>query len=233
MNSLPDQDLWNKIAAHDLNGGAVSGFSQRLMREHGWSRDFVEKAIGEYKKFIYLICVSNQILSPSEIVDDVWHLHLLYTRDYWTIFCKQVLQKDIHHDPSSGGGGEKARYADCYRATKIAYEHAFGYPPAPDMWPGKQALSTGADKRLDTSKYLKIATAILSLAILPGCSIQGTQFKAILIIMPMFAAIVYLVQRNKKRNDRSNCGGSGGGSCGADTGGDGGGGCGGGCGGGD
>lgn len=61
---------------------------------------FCEQVIGEYKKFMLLCCVLPQGASPSQQVDAVWHLHLTYTRSYWTHFCRNTLGKDIHHHPS-------------------------------------------------------------------------------------------------------------------------------------
>jgi hypothetical protein len=35
--------------------------------------------------------ISTHIVTPSEQVDQVWHLHLTYTRSYWDEFCPNVL----------------------------------------------------------------------------------------------------------------------------------------------
>ena len=51
------------------------------------------EAIEEYKKFMYLAATSNQMVSPSEIVDIVWHQHLIFTQSYKE-FC-DILGKKI------------------------------------------------------------------------------------------------------------------------------------------
>ena len=76
--------LWARIKGFALDDPASSlPFSQRLARENGWSRHFACRAIEEYKRFCYLAMTAGHSVSPSDAVDQAWHLHLLYTRSYW------------------------------------------------------------------------------------------------------------------------------------------------------
>src|SRR5215470_1600629 len=80
-----NSDLWQRIQDFPMDDpGDAFPFSARLAHENGWSGATAAAAIEEYRKFIYLIGVSDSPLTPSEAVDQVWHLHLLYTRSYWT-----------------------------------------------------------------------------------------------------------------------------------------------------
>ena len=74
-------------------------------------------------------------VTPSDAVDQAWHLHLTYTRDYWQAFCPQVLGSDLHHGPTKGGPAERHRFYHQYAATLAAYEAAFGTAPPPEIWP--------------------------------------------------------------------------------------------------
>lgn len=133
-----DKALWQAINAHNLDvADAVLPFSRRLARETGWSHPFCQAAIADYKRFIYLICVADRMLAPSDIVDEVWHLHLIYTRDYWDVFCTTVLGRKIHHGPTRGGTAEADRYLGAYRHTLDLYRREFGEPP-PATWPDDQ-----------------------------------------------------------------------------------------------
>ena len=67
-------------------------------------RFVTQKAIEEYKKFMYLAATSNQMVSPSEIVDIVWHQHLIFTNSY-SDFCN-LLGKRIEHIPSTHNKSE-------------------------------------------------------------------------------------------------------------------------------
>ncbi len=134
--SVSDPDLWQRINQYTLDvEGDPFPFSARLARENGWSRQQAQGAIEEYKKFIYLICVSNTPLTPSEAVDQVWHLHLVYTRSYWKDFCEGVLGRAIHHDPTKGGDSQTRRFIAQYTRTCALYESEFGSAPPVAFWP--------------------------------------------------------------------------------------------------
>jgi hypothetical protein len=109
-------------------------FIQRLAKERGWSVSASERAFEEYKKFLYLGAKTNEMVTPSDAIDQVWHLHLLYTKSYWNDLCGEVLKRSFHHGPSNGGKAEEKKFGACYLATLQAYKHHFGSPPA-DLWP--------------------------------------------------------------------------------------------------
>ena len=78
-----NQGLWNKILAFDFDSPPTEyGFSIRLANENYWTKAFTELAILEYRKFMYLAATSDFMVSPSEIVDTVWHQHLIFTQSY-------------------------------------------------------------------------------------------------------------------------------------------------------
>ncbi|MBB6464606.1 hypothetical protein HNQ96_000453 [Aminobacter lissarensis] len=96
MNDLTDPDLWNKIASYDFDDPqAEAPFSVRLARENGWAPVRAKAAIDQYRRFIYLVCISDGMLSPSPDVDRVWYLHLTYTKDYWNRFCDETLGQAV------------------------------------------------------------------------------------------------------------------------------------------
>jgi hypothetical protein len=72
--------LYNKILDFDFDGSfSEYTFSIRLASENSWTKNFTKKAILEYKKFMYLAATTNAMVSPPEIVDIVWHQHLIFT----------------------------------------------------------------------------------------------------------------------------------------------------------
>lgn len=134
--SEPDSDLWHRIKAHAIGPPDVSlTFAARLARENRWSLTHAERVIGEYKRFCFLAITAGHEVTPSDAVDQAWHLHLTYSRDYWQSFCLDVLRCDLHHGPTKGGPVERDRFYHQYAATLAAYEAAFGAPPPPDIWP--------------------------------------------------------------------------------------------------
>jgi uncharacterized protein (TIGR04222 family) len=133
---FPDQEaLWKRLSAHPFERPEQHlDLVRRLAREQGWSLDEARSAVEEYRRFCFLACISEQPLTPSEAVDQVWHLHLTHSRDYWERFCGQVLQRSLHHDPTVGGAVSGRRYVEQYGETLLRYEQHFGVAPA-RWWP--------------------------------------------------------------------------------------------------
>ena len=75
------------------------------------------RAIEEYKRFVFLAMAAGHPVTPLDEVDQVWHLHLCYTRSYWEDLCGEVLRAPLHHGPTRGGAAERARFDDQYRRT--------------------------------------------------------------------------------------------------------------------
>lgn len=133
------KQLWLKIKAFELDDPAASlSFSDRLARENGWTIEYSLRSIEEYKKFIFLLLITQHPLTPSDQVDQVWHLHLLYTESYWVDFCEHTLGRKIHHGPTKGGDSEKSKYTDWYEKTKEVYRTTFNYDAPKDFWPSSE-----------------------------------------------------------------------------------------------
>jgi hypothetical protein len=115
--------------------GVTFPFSARLARENGWSRGFARRVIGEYKRFVWLAMRAGHPVTPSEEVDEAWHLHLCYTRSYWDRMCGEILGKPLHHGPTEGGKKEDEKFADWYERTLESYRIHFGEEPPAEIWP--------------------------------------------------------------------------------------------------
>ena len=137
FHMTPEQQaLFDDIEDFDFDGGEVEfSFSQRLARESKWSTEFTWRVISEYRKFAFLAMVSGHPVTPSDQVDQAWHLHLLYTESYWNRFCQNVLKRPLHHGPTKGGQVEKEKYKNWYLKTIDSYQKFFGEKPADDIWP--------------------------------------------------------------------------------------------------
>jgi hypothetical protein len=138
-----DTALWHRITAHDIGPPDASlSFAARLARENRWSAVHADRVIGEYKRFCYLAVTAGHEVTPSDAVDQAWHLHLTYSRDYWETFCPEVMRCDLHHGPTKGGAAERGRFYLQYADTLAAYEAAFGEDPPADIWPTAQRRFT-------------------------------------------------------------------------------------------
>jgi uncharacterized protein (TIGR04222 family) len=151
MNTI----LWNEVLAYDFDQPLSEyGFSVRLAKENYWTQAFTQKAILEYKKFMYLAATHDAMVSPSEIVDVVWHQHLVFTQSY-ADFGK-LLGKAVQHIPSTHNRQDAVRFKQAKERTHQMYKSNFGEPPA-DVW--EYATMQGA-LQLPKAKY-KLRSGIL------------------------------------------------------------------------
>lgn len=127
-----NQELWTNILAFDFdNPPSEYGFSTRLANENFWTKEFTVQAVLEYKKFMYLAATSDLMVSPSEIVDIVWHQHLIFTQSYQD-FC-DILGKRIQHIPSTHNREEFEKFKQAKERTIKFYERDFGKQPK-NIW---------------------------------------------------------------------------------------------------
>ncbi|NUO02772.1 MAG: hypothetical protein HUU01_19360 [Saprospiraceae bacterium] len=149
------QHLWDKICKFDFGDpDAQLGFVDRLARENGWSLDYASRVSWEYKRFLFLCCVSGHSVTPSDQVDQAWHLHLLYTESYWVDFCKDTIGRDIHHGPTKGGSAEGDKFRLWYEKTLESYRKYFGFEAPADIWPGTDIRFSGFNfRRVDLDRF--------------------------------------------------------------------------------
>ena len=167
MNQLSQQELWEKIQNFQLDDPTSAlPFSQKLAKQNNWATTFTNRAIEEYKKFIFLCCISPTGASPSEIVDEVWHLHLTYTDNYWNQFCKKTLLQEIHHHPSKGGVTEKEKHVDWYTQTLRLYEVTFNNKAPEDIWPPSQQQTGDIDEKIYEPAFLKMLVFLFTTALI-------------------------------------------------------------------
>src|SRR5688572_21036861 len=133
--NIQELTTWHRLRNLDFDAAdAVLPFSARLARDNGWSRGFAAAAIEEYRKLCFLAVHAGHPVTPSDEVDQVWHLHLTYSQHYWDALCRGALGKPLQHGPTEGGAGEGRKFHDWYAATLASYRRYFGEPPR-DVWP--------------------------------------------------------------------------------------------------
>jgi hypothetical protein len=250
--------LWQRLAAMRIEAeGAALTFAARLARENGWSGRHAAAVVEEYRRFLYLAATAGPV-TPSEDVDQAWHLHLSYTRHYWDELCGRIIGMPLHHDPTEGGAGQRAHYHRQYEQTLARYRTIFGAPPPRQVWPDAEARFAARPRRVDAGRYrllpraragrlpllgfgaLLVAACTALLGNSAGTGDGAIVIISILAVVAVFAGALALAGRGTTRKrDDGGCSGGGGctggnhhdgaGGCASDGGG--GGGCGGGCGG--
>ena len=155
MNST-QRELWIRLEAFGFDEpGTTLTFARRLARENGWTHAFAENVITEYRRFVFLAMEAGHPVSPSEEVDQAWHLHLTYTQSYWQRLCGEVLGRRLHHNPTKGGADEAAKFDGQYRRTLESYRRLFGEEPPAAIWPPAETRNhahAGGHRWVDTAK---------------------------------------------------------------------------------
>ncbi len=148
--------LWSKLADLPLDRlaeepSASYGFAQRLRDDKGWDYGTTVRVIAEYRRFIYLATLGP--VCPSEAVDAAWHLHLTYTRAYWTGLCERTLGQPLNHTPSARASETEA-FKGVYEDTLNRYRKSFGAEPPKDIWPSVARRFATQDRR---ATYVSLA----------------------------------------------------------------------------
>ena len=129
--------LWLALSNYSIGPPGVElSFTDRLARENGWTVEHASRVLEEYRRFCFLAVTAGHPVTPSDAVDQAWHLHLLYSHDYWEDFCPSVLGRPLHHCPTSGGDWERGRHFQQYAQTLKSYARVFGEDAPADLWPG-------------------------------------------------------------------------------------------------
>ncbi|MFZ4573620.1 MAG: hypothetical protein ACOYN0_04435 [Phycisphaerales bacterium] len=231
---MRNPELWRRVREFRFDDGAPRlSFAKRLARENGWSPAFAERVVEEYRRFVYLAMVSGHVVTPSDHVDQAWHLHLVYTRSYWDGLCKGVLGQPLHHDPTKGGEKESHKFEDFYERTLATYEAEFGEAAPVDIWPdARDRFDHDAHaRRVNTLDHwvipkrrarsvLVMGAALAAAAvasITAGCAVKPTNAglsREAIVLLGLGAVIVLilvLVWAFRRRNGESGSGCSSGG----------------------
>jgi len=238
--NLTNPKLYQQISDFSIDEPTVAlPFSQRLARENHWSRNYSLRVLDEYKRFAYLCIAAGHPCTPSDEVDQAWHLHMLYTSSYFDRFCKEVLGKTLAHEPTKGGQDEGEKFTDWYEKTKESYRREFGELPPDDIWPSSEVRFQPTNfARVNTKEYWLIPKLKLNRATLPliatagilvliGCTTASQGFDGgavsagIIICLAIFGVIALLLiiraQTGGNKNRNHHAGGCATAGCGGDS----------------
>ncbi len=222
----PRPELLREIEQFNIEGGyAAFSFARRLARENGWSLEYSERVIREYRRFLYLAKTAGHTVTPSDEVDQAWHLHMVYTESYWTRLCGEVFGEPLHHGPTKGGREESVKFTDLYERTLESYRTAFGEEPPGDIWPAAEERFRRAAQfsRVNVAENWvipkpKILTSGLGAAGFAGCGLattSGVTFTGIFILVGFICLIAIIILIAHAMSNRPPGSGGGGGGAGA------------------
>lgn len=129
----------------------------RRMWQGGWSAQFAIEAVIEYYRFLELkVAVRDHDairLSPSALLDQVWHVHLLNTKDYQADM-KAFGCEFLHHSTDKAFDGDVKVHRR--ENTALAYEARFQSPPPEKFW-GDSAIPQSQEQFSPKAKRRKMA----------------------------------------------------------------------------
>ncbi len=95
---------------------------KRLSEKQNWTAQQAKETVRRYKNFLLLLLkYQDQVLAPAPDIDEAWHNHILFTRQYFRD-CQSIFGDYLHHFPSQNSVPEEklamemaqSRTADLY-----------------------------------------------------------------------------------------------------------------------
>lgn len=81
-----------------LDNYDYTSLKNRLMSKEFFPEDKADYLLAAYQRFFSLRFVADSPISPTREIDNIWHLHILDTKEYEK-FCNEVFGKFVHHIP--------------------------------------------------------------------------------------------------------------------------------------
>ncbi len=135
FDHLVPEHLWDKVKENfGGENASLLAFADKIARKLNWKTAFALRAIEEYKKFVYMGIIGDFIVTPSKIIDAVWHEHLLFSKGYRD-FCTEIIKRDFDHNPELVPVSEQTSiFNRQYQDTLELYKKEFGVDPPSDIW---------------------------------------------------------------------------------------------------
>mmetsp|Transcript_10629 Transcript_10629/g.12098 ORF Transcript_10629/g.12098 Transcript_10629/m.12098 type:complete len:453 (-) Transcript_10629:480-1838(-) len=143
-------------------------FLDNLMMEQLLDANTANKWLLEYRKYLVLAHLTDNMISPSEQVDQVWHLHMTYTQHYKATY-QTLIERDFKHSPSSGGSSEGKKFEKIYEDTLDFYKQVFMTDAPPDVWETTQ-------QRFEMKNFEFRNINLYRLAVLYSMKVNNPQF---------------------------------------------------------
>jgi hypothetical protein len=85
----------------------LSYLERRLTDRLKWSPRDAKEAVRRYKNFLLLLLkYPKETLAPAPDMDEAWHNHILFTREYIRD-TSEIFGEYLHHTPSQNSGPEE------------------------------------------------------------------------------------------------------------------------------
>ncbi len=97
----------------------------RLIHKENWDEGEAREAVRKYKNFLKLRVMNKELIGvPTYEIDEVWHAHILHTKQYMED-CQKIFGSYMHHTPASPTGEDSEEMNKHYQNTAQLYENTF------------------------------------------------------------------------------------------------------------
>lgn len=111
----------------------------RLENMFRWTPNRAMIGVTNYTRFLRCIQISTdpEGLSPTQAIDDVWHVHIINSPDY-TKMCQEYFGQYIHHYIGHAAPGRN--FKENYHRFLAFYHATFHHPLEEWSWSWKDLL---------------------------------------------------------------------------------------------
>ena len=109
---------------------------RHMVSVHEWKKEYINEQLVAYAQLMLIKReypdFEAKYLSPSPVIDDVWHIHILDLRRYFQ-FCMRFAGRVIEHDIERALDGQVVKEARL-AVTRAGFSQLFGYKPHEEFW---------------------------------------------------------------------------------------------------
>ena len=128
------------IDTYKYHPGLIAKFKKVRPELNPEQVETISLALKDYFK-ISQMANKKFVAMPSQVVDDLWHEFILFTRQYQS-FCKQAFNRYLHHTPAEAMQDKNAPSEGIKRTWKYACELEGINPAKPERLPRLFALDS-------------------------------------------------------------------------------------------
>jgi hypothetical protein len=135
--ALWQRQLSLRREAHIRSFDLPQGLFDRLRKRHpGLSQKDCQLVANALRQFFltHLKSGRRNVSMPSQVVDDLWHEFILYTKNYQA-FCRRAFGRFLHHTPAVALGGARVANAGLRRCFWFACREEHINPKRPTRLP--------------------------------------------------------------------------------------------------
>ena len=103
--------------------------AKKIVAATDLEKDEAVDILRELIRFLHLVQLTTERLTPSHKVDMAWHEFILFTKAY-ADFCTTHFGRFVHHNPSENEADNKIGF----KKLHYHYEKHFGIKPNPKFW---------------------------------------------------------------------------------------------------